>query len=625
MVAINPFYSRIPKRFEANLEWRRDILRDAEQDHVKRAMYWDACKKDPLFWVNAFVWTYDPRREPFAKVPMITYRCQDDVFMEIVGALGKHDLLVEKSRDMGASWLCSLAITHSWQFDDWKSYLFVSRTANYVDQTGNPKSLFWKFDFTIDNMPWWLIPNGYSPDKHRKLMHARNPETNSVIDGESTTGHVAQGDRRTAILLDEFALVDEGFSVLAATRDVTRSRIFNSTPNGTANAYYKMATSDIKKARLHWSNHPDKAVGLYTKRGKEYEALDEIYWAGRDEPEREMEKLDLVIGSKGVVLSDGKMRSVWYAEQCERSAHASEIAEQLDIDYMGSSYQFFSAPIIEQLITRHCYPPHLIGDIEYDTDTLRLDSFRPDPRGRLSLWCYLDHAFKPPGERLYCIGADVSAGTGASDSSLAIYDGKTKEKVGSYVNPNIRPEEFGRYSVAVCNMFHNAFLTWEDAGPGTQFGAAVVDSGYRNVYLRRAEKKLSRRKTDTPGFAPAGGGKKACLSSLRAALETGEWTDHEEAMLRETLEFIHLPNGSIEHSRAARTIDPTGSKDNHGDRVMAAAMAWVGYRDRMWGRSARNPDRKAESNLSLIEERPSCFAARRHRYKQTLKPAFSWE
>ena len=151
------------------------------------------------------------------------------------------------------------------------SFLMVSRKESYVDEKGNPKTLFHKLDFIHKYQPKWLLPKGRWlgwNDPNRRLMHIENADTGSVIDGESTTGDVARGDRRTAILIDEFAAFDvkDSFSVLSSTRDATRCRLFNSTPMGSGNAFYKVMHEmpAVHTIRMHWSEHPEKNRGSYT-------------------------------------------------------------------------------------------------------------------------------------------------------------------------------------------------------------------------------------------------------------------------------------------------------------------------------------------------------------------------
>ena len=44
-----------------------------------------------------------------------------------------------------------------------------------------------------------------------------------------------------------------------------------------------------------------------------------------------------------------------------------------------------------------------------------------------------------------------------------------------------------------------------------------------------------------------------------------------EAMA-ELREIVYTANGAIEHSKSTRTIDPSGARDNHGDRPTADAL-----------------------------------------------------
>jgi hypothetical protein len=297
----------------ANLLWRQSIHKRVMDDPDYAKTIIQACQEDPLFFLNGFAYTYDPRAEPFSKVPFILYKpFQESAIEKLARAINSRDLLIEKSRDMGASWLCMGVFGWAWRFRSGLSFLCVSRNEDYVDKSGNPKALFWKFDFLLNNLPAWLRPAGYKESLHRSKLHIENPENGSVIDGESTTGNVARGDRRTAILFDEFAAVDRGYEALSSSRDSTNCRLFNSTPAGVNNAFYSVREKGIDKIRLHWTEHPLKAAGLYTT-GHDglLEVLDEKGYPKDYEP-----------------ILDGKVRSPWYDYQCERAANPQEIAQE---------------------------------------------------------------------------------------------------------------------------------------------------------------------------------------------------------------------------------------------------------------------------------------------------------
>ncbi len=553
------FISQVPKKLDENLKWRAKLYGVALKDLPFQAAMRDACSKDPLFWFSGFCFTYDPRIEPFPKLPFILYDFQEEGILDILKAIGSHDLLIEKSRDVGLSWMCVGALTWAWLFRSMQSFLFVSRVEDYVDQAGNPKALMWKMDFLLEHMPKWLMPVGFSWTEHRRKMHRENPENGSVIDGESTNKRVGRGDRRTAILLDEFAAVEHGQSVLNATRDVTRCRLFNSTPEGVANAFYDMTQTGIRKLRIHWSQHPVKSKGLYTTddAGK-LKVLDQGGYPDGYKP-----------------ILDGKLRSPWYDGECDRATSAREIAQELDIDYLGSGHQFFdNQDSIRQAIRNHARPPILIGDLEYDSLTADPVRFREHDQGMIRLWFLLCRDGKPPLEHRYVVGVDVSAGTGASNSVIVVWDEVTREKVLEYASPYVRPEALARQVVAIARWFGNAKIIWESQGPGRQFGSRVLELGYNRVYLRQREEAISKKVSDIPGWASTKDGKLALLGEYRAAIENDKVVNRSKEALEETLEYVHSQDGGVEHSRSRDRTDPTGARANHGDRVMADALAW---------------------------------------------------
>lgn len=102
----------VPKGFDENLRWRIEMIRAARASAADQAALRRMCSEDILFYVNAFCWTYDPRRDD-PTVPFITYPFQDEVFADLDASIGRRDICIKKSRDMGASWmLCTLSLIH---------------------------------------------------------------------------------------------------------------------------------------------------------------------------------------------------------------------------------------------------------------------------------------------------------------------------------------------------------------------------------------------------------------------------------------------------------------------------------------------------------------------------------
>ena len=566
-------YRDVPKVISANLDYRERVIRRCSQDHDFRRVVWSLCARDLLYWVNTFCWTYDPRKmwpDP-SEIPFVTWPVQDMALMEMFGVLGRRDIGIEKSRDMGASWLILLLLVHEWQFSgSMQSFLVVSRKEDLVDSTGDPDSLFWKIDFLLRHQPKWMVPSFT-----RTNMHLGNDVNGCVIDGASTTGDTSKGGRRTAIMLDEFAAVPQGHEMLSSTADVTNCRIFNSTPQGTGNAFYDVMHPpfNTQKVRLHWSEHPDKSKNLYWR--------------------------------------DGRARSPWYDEECNRR-HPQEVAQNLDIDYLGSDYQFFENSMLDSVM-QHAHEPVHVGELDFDPVSCRPSGFHEVAGGRLDLWCPIDREGMPPTDRNYVIAADVAAGTGASNSCLSIGDCKTQEKMGQFVSPNVSPEDLAKYAVSLARLFRHdkgddvtpAFMIWEANGPGRIFGNGVIDQGFRNIYYRRNEKRLTRDLSDYPGWYSSRDTKMALLGEYRRALKSGDLTNRSRQAILECRQYVYMvESNTVEHSRGRRTIDPSGAKDNHGDIVIADALCWKAMKD-------------LPTRQETMEERTRfCFAARRARRLQ---------
>jgi hypothetical protein len=306
-----------------------------------------------------------------------------------------------------------------------------------------------------------------------------------------------------------------------------------------------------------------------------------------------MARLDQMILDRGVPLPDDKLRSPWYANECSRATSARIIAQELDIDYLGSGGQFFSAEAVQETIKKYARPALLVGDLEYDHQTGEPTRFRESDTGKLRLWFLLDKDGKPKLnlEHKVSLGCDISAGTGASNSVGCAWNNRTCEKLAEFVNPHIRPEQFAMQMMALAKWLNNAHVLWEANGPGRQFGAVLVDDmHYGNVYLRKNDSSITGTVSNVPGFAQTDEAKLLLLGHYRDLIESGECCNASKDALEETLEYVFTATGSVEHSRASNKMDPSGAKKNHGDRVMADALALKGLSYTRSGPQKQEPE-----------------------------------
>ena len=232
------------------------------------------------------------------------------------------------------------------------------------------------------------------PDFKRTMNSLVNNKNNSMIHGESAVGDLGRGDRRTAILVDEFAAfgLNSGYEVLSATRDATNCRLFNSTvsPHITAHSEVRKLPG-IKILRMHWTQHPYKRKGLYTSKNGIVEILDKDY--------KFPDNYNFVL--------DGKVRSIFYDTEEGRCVNKIELATELDIEEHVSGYSFFDLETINRLKIETAMPPMIVGDLTVDTITGDFLGFCQSKTGSLRLWIPANENIPPPTGK-YSIGASIS-------------------------------------------------------------------------------------------------------------------------------------------------------------------------------------------------------------------------
>lgn len=570
-----------PHEFFANLHFRNELIELAANDTEAADDLWFKCSEDILFFVNTFVYTFDPRIIGSTKeLPFITYPIQDMAILKLRDSvLNGEDIVVEKSRDMGVTWICLVVHLWFWLFDEMFTSLVVSKNQDLVDSTGDPDCLMWKLDFMYERLPSWL-----APEINRIKLHFENKDLKSTIDGVATTGDVGRGGRRTCMLLDEYANMPDGAAVSKATADVTNCRMFVFTPKGTGNDAYAKRESGLPLLTLHWSLHPEKAKGIYIGR-------------------------------------DGKLHSPWYDRECGRRS-IIDIAQELDIGYRASDSQFFDQKTINKL-KDEARDPVACGELDFDIVRLDKPNFQPRRSGRLKLFIHLDMNGLPPRDRTYSLGVDISTGSGSSDSAISVLDNKTQEKVAIWKDNKTGQVELARIAVALGRWFcgpqgDSALMVPEANGPGALFVKKVVEFEYENMYFDKSEKELNAKQSKRPGWYSTQDKKLLAMGDYRNALESGLFVNPDEESLEQT-EFYVYSNGTVCHAQSLTTKDPTNNVQNHGDIVIADMLAWKGFSER--NESPTTPALQKESEPTAL---PGSFAYRRNKHRSQQQKSASW-
>lgn len=477
-------------------------------------------------------------------LPWVTWPFQDPAIKRIEASIGKHPLAIEKSRDQGASWMVLAVYAHQFMFRKMRMFLLASEKQALVDDRQNPDALMWKLDFLFAGLPPWM-----QPPLERTDLHIYNPLTGSTIDGSSTNEDLGRGGRRLSVMYDEFAAVKLAEKVMNASASLTFNPIYVSTHKGVGTRFNEICRNpEHPKIVLHWRDHPWQSVGREIRGGKEWSPYIEY-----------MEKV--------------------------RGFSKQQMAAEIHINPEGSDYNLFDEMELKKLEEEHAKPP-VIGELEIDLDKAAPLRWSENPHGKMSLWGPLVMGTDPPADREYVVGVDIAGGTGASNSVIFVGDCLTGEQVFEYATNTTLPHTLARIAVAICQWFRcddgrGAFLIWESSGPtGGVFGQEVIALGYRNVYYRQSEDDLSASISTKYGYATTGATKEKGLGNLMQGMISGRLKVRSKAIYTEWRGYT-FKNGKVEYSGSRQTGNEADKGTSHGDRVIAAMVAWHRMRIRV--------------------------------------------
>lgn len=603
MLSPETYHKIVPRDPVKNARFRRSLLDQCEHDPVAQALVLDACRLDITFWVNCFAYQYNPRRVGDEVGPFVLWEFQERVLRRTMSRLfdlGRGDIW-EKSREMGATWLALLMDDWLCLFHDRKKVLVISHSEDAVWRPDDPDSLFWKVQFVHAHLPSWMLREV----GEKKLSFAYR-STDSYMNGAANTTRSGVGGRATNLLLDEFSKHQQADEILSQTAD-TGPRLFIGTHYGVGTAFYRMTSRpDAHKEVMHWSEHPEKQLGKYRST------------PGLADRERPCDPrfeyppdFDFVRDGSPTGGPFPGIRSVWYDAEVEarlkEGGTQRDIAMHLDIDAQGATHQFFDALRVKHLVQSTARDPNRTCDPRIDADAAEILELVDSDDGRLALWCHLDYLGRPPAG-FYAVGCDLAAGTGATPTCFSAFNW-LGEKVAAYVDPHIEPSDAAPLAVALCKLFADhdggpALLVWENPGPGLKFGQTVLGLGFRHVFRKPKDEFVTvKESSERAGWWNNPQSSRLLLENYRAALYSRDCTNRCKTALEECLDFVYAGN-TVEHAAAQRKDDPSGARENHGDRVYADALAWLGVKDRV-ARGTEPEERKA------AERHPGSLAGRR--------------
>ena len=599
---ITPYYSLAPKNPEENLRWRVAWREAAVRDKGVRRDFRQAAMEDVLFWFSAFGFCFEPRAS-IKVLPFVPWKHQESVMVEMDKSIDEAeklykssqtclDVIVDKSRGQGATWMYLMICLRRWLRDPMFSAGLVTRTEALVDSDRDPDTLLWKVIWAIKQLPVWMIPEGFSFRKHRNVNEHSllNPENGASIVGYSATGDVARGGRKTVFCIDEIGGKDfitggKDHGVMNSTQHVANCRLLVSTFGGDTGAFYdavqdaKKGDSDAVYLVLDWKDNPNQNRKLYTYKHGTFRNVNYRKHGGKITALeiKALKKQHGKLQRRGYKIED-VVRNSWYNHQCLRpGATPRGVAQELDRDPKGTVSKVISAEVIDRAKADHARPPDFKGRLIVDMEAGELvpPYLVQDDSGELSLWFTPDLNGNPPWG-CHSVGVDIGGGTGGAytaNSVASVVNKMTGEQVAEWASNLVDTRRFGIICVALCRWFYNATLIPEANFKGGFFKVVEDELCYPKLWMRESEMHGVRTMTKKAGFWLANDDMKLTLfEGMVAAIGNQTFIPRSKTMLEECGQY-EWKDGKIIHIGAVRTDDDGAKKKTHSDRVIAAALA----------------------------------------------------
>jgi len=203
-----------PPDYTAEFNKRRKLFKHLSanpKEWKKIKTFYSSGTEGCIAFINDFCVTVNPRNAPpkLKVMPFILFQRQEELVQCILECIEDGEgMLCEKSRDMGASWVCCAISVWQLLFMPDSSVGWGSRKEPLVDRIGDMDSLFEKMRTIINYLPRFVLPDGFDDKKHATFMRIISPENGASITGE-TGDNIGRGGRKTIYFKDEAQPLDE--------------------------------------------------------------------------------------------------------------------------------------------------------------------------------------------------------------------------------------------------------------------------------------------------------------------------------------------------------------------------------------------------------------------------------
>jgi hypothetical protein len=273
-----------PPDYEAVFRWRTETLSQLMKDRKMLAAAWTYYSTHPAEFIMHWMDTYDPRRPGDKWIPFVFFEKQAELvdFLEDLTSEQENGLL-EKARDMGATWVACGYSVWCLIFKNDHSIGWGSRKEALVDKLGDADSIFEKMRLILKRIPKIWLPDKFNAKTNTTFMKLVNPGNGAYIGGEAGD-NIGRGGRKSMYFKDEAAHYERPEKIEAALGDNTNCQVDISSVNGLGNVFHRRRENGVTWERgkklpagfvrvfvMDWKDHPAKTQEWYDIRKAKYE------------------------------------------------------------------------------------------------------------------------------------------------------------------------------------------------------------------------------------------------------------------------------------------------------------------------------------------------------------------
>lgn len=390
-----------------------------------------------------------------------------------------------------------------------------------ADKQDNAQGFIRKIKTFITKTPSWMVPTLLSDNK--KSIELSN---GSKVSAQATTGNAGRSASLSLLVIDEAAIVDTNkvddlWASAYPTLSLGGAAIIISTPLGVGNWYHKQWQAAINKESdftpliAHWTDNPIygmDTVWICQKCGNEqnYGRFNQL-----------KEPIPCNACGKNYLLPT----SPWYEEQKKQLGDPRKVAQELDMDFLGSGENVIREEYIREAEKNCRVPSRICG---FDNN----------------LWIWRE----PEKGVEYLISSDVARGDGSDASAAHVIDINRKEQVAEY-RGKLPPDLFAKFLNDLGYEYNNALLITEANSIGYATCLKLVEMEYPNIFYSmkgfngrdrmKLEQAYRHKESMIPGFQTTLTSRPLVYAQLEQEIRTNSVIIHSTRLISELRTLIY--------------------------------------------------------------------------------------